>query len=247
MRRHPRKDRRDFRAHPQRISETRKFVRHPCSIAGGAAFLSPRLPRGLACDYLVSVPFDAILGQPTAVGTLEQMLRSGRIHHAMRFEGPKGVGKEMAAMAFAQALVCTSEDPLGCGVCSACERAVTLGEGKPAVPVHPDVIFVERGLYPPEVLGRSRPEAQELSVDQIRSVVLERVAYPPHEGKARVYIIRRAEELSISAANALLKTLEEPGRNTHFILLVSRPARLLSTIQSRTLRVRFARRLPTKC
>jgi DNA polymerase-3 subunit delta' len=186
------------------------------------------------------VPFDAILGQPAAVGTLEHMLQSGRVHHAMRFEGPQGVGKEMAAMAFAQALVCTSGDPLGCGTCSACERAVTMGEGIPAVPRHPDVIFLERGLYPPEVLGRSRPETQELSVDQIRSVVLERVAYPPHEGRARIYIVRRAEELSISAGNALLKTLEEPGRNTYFILLVSRSAKLLSTIRSRTLRVRFA-------
>ena len=143
-------------------------------------------------------------------------------------------------MAFAQALVCTSGEPTGCGKCSACKRAVKMGEGKPEVPLHPDVILVERGLYPPEVLGRSRGETQDISVDQIRTIVLERVAYPPHEGHARVYIIRRAEELSISAANALLKTLEEPGRNTHFVLLVSRPARLLSTIQSRTLRIRFA-------
>lgn len=186
------------------------------------------------------MPFDAILGQPAAVGTLEQMLRSGRVHHAMRFEGPHGIGKEMVAMAFAQALVCTGGDPLGCGTCSACQRAVTMGEGTPAVPRHPDVILLERGLYPPEVLGRSRPETQDLSVDQVRSVVLDRAAYPPHEGKARVYIVRRAEELSISAGNALLKTLEEPGRNTYFVLLVARPARLLSTIRSRTLRVRFA-------
>jgi DNA polymerase-3 subunit delta' len=186
------------------------------------------------------VPFEAIFGQAAAVGTLEQMLRAGRVHHALRFEGIEGVGKEMAAMAFAQALVCTAGNPTGCGGCSACERAVTMGEGVPSVPLHPDVIFVERGLYPPEVLGRTRPEAQELSVDQIRTVVLERAAFPPHEGKARIYIVRRAEELSISAANALLKTLEEPGRNTYFVLLVSRPARLLSTIRSRTLRVRFA-------
>ena len=158
----------------------------------------------------------------------------------MRFEGPDGVGKEMAAMALAQALLCTEGEPLGCGTCSACRRAVTLGEGTPAVPLHPDVIFVERGLYPPEVIGRSRPEAQEISVGQIRSVVLERIAFPPHEGRARIFIIRRAEELSISAGNALLKTLEEPGNNTYFVLLVSRPARLLSTVQSRTLRIRFA-------
>ncbi|MCL2824921.1 MAG: DNA polymerase III subunit delta', partial [Polyangiaceae bacterium] len=160
--------------------------------------------------------------------------------------------KEMAAMAFAQALVCTeggtsggisggtSGNALGCGVCSACRRAVTMGDGVPAVPMHPDVIFLERGLYPHEMIGRLRDEAQDLSVDQVRTVVLERAAFPPHEGRARVYIVRRAEELSISAGNALLKTLEEPGSSTHFILLVARPGKLLSTIRSRTLRIRFA-------
>lgn len=196
--------------------------------------------RGAGSDYGALVPFDAILGQPAAVGTLTQSLRSGRVHHALRFEGPDGVGKEMAAMALAQALVCSAGDPLGCGRCSACQRAVTFGEGTPAVPVHPDIILVERGLYPPEAIGRRSPELQEISVDQVRTVVLEHASFPPHEGKARVFIIRRAEELSVSAANSLLKTLEEPGQGTHFILLVSRPARLLSTIQSRTLRVRFA-------
>lgn len=187
-----------------------------------------------------AVSFDAILGQAPAIGTLKRMLQSGRVHHALRFEGPDGVGKEMAAMAFAQALVCTAGEPLGCGQCSACRRAGTLCEGTPATPMHPDVILIERGLYPPEVLGRRTPEAQEISVDQIRSVVLERASYAPHEGRARLFIIRRAEELSISAANALLKTLEEPGRGTHFVLLVSRPAALPNTILSRTLRIRFA-------
>jgi DNA polymerase-3 subunit delta' len=196
-----------------------------------------RAPRS---DYGAPVPFDAILGQPAAVGTLTHSLRSGRVHHALRFEGPDGVGKEMTALALAQALLCTGGDPLGCGTCSACRRAITMGEGTPAVPLHPDVIFVERGLYPPEAIGRRTPEAQDISVDQIRTVVLEHAAFPPHEGRARVFIIRRAEELNASAANALLKTLEEPGPGTHFILLVSRPSRLLSTIQSRTLRVRFA-------
>jgi DNA polymerase-3 subunit delta' len=198
------------------------------------------LGRRPGSDYLAVVPFDTVQGQPTAVGTLERVLRSGRVHHALRFEGPEGVGKEMAAMALAQALVCTGGNPLGCGVCSACRRAVTLGEGTPAVPLHPDVIFVERGLYPPEVLGRSGPEAKEISVQQIRTVVLERIPFPPHEGRARIFIIRRAEELSISAGNALLKSLEEPGNNTYFVLLVARPARLLSTVQSRSLRIRFA-------
>src|SRR5262249_53466545 len=107
-------------------------------------------------------------------------------------------------------------------------------------PVHPDVVVVERGLYAPQSIGRRTPETQDISIDQIRTLVLARSAFAPHEGRAKVFIVRRAEELSVSAANALLKTLEEPGARTHFILLSSQPEALLPTILSRTQRVRFA-------
>jgi DNA polymerase III subunit delta' len=69
--------------------------------------------------------------------------------------------------------------------------------------------------------------------------VLSRVGFPPHEGKAIVCIVRGAEELTVSAANALLKTLEEPPARNFFILLTSKPSRLLDTSRSRTLPVRF--------
>jgi DNA polymerase-3 subunit delta' len=184
------------------------------------------------------VPFSHILGQDAAVATISAALRRGRVHHAYRFEGPDGTGKEMAAFALAQALVCVGGDPLGCGRCDACERAVKLSE-RPKTPIHPDVTVVEKNLYPPETIGRSRGELTEISVDQIRTIVLAHAAYPPHEGRARVFIVRRAEELSVGAANALLKTLEEPRQGTHFILISSRGDRLLNTIRSRTLPVRF--------
>src|ERR1041384_3910759 len=83
--------------------------------------------------------FDAILGQDTAIQTLKTALASGGPHHAYRFEGPDGVGKERAAFALAQALVCTREPNVGCGECSACTRAVTLSEEEPAGPKHPAV------------------------------------------------------------------------------------------------------------
>lgn len=185
------------------------------------------------------MPFTHILGQETAVTTLERALVTGRVHHAYRFEGPDGVGKEMAAFALAQALVCAAGDPLGCGRCDACRRAVTLTEGRPSVPLHPDVRLVERGLYPPDVLGQRTEEAKDISVHQIRAIVLANAQFPPHEGRARVFILRRAEEMSVGAANAILKTLEEPRQGTHFILLTARPDRLLSTIRSRTLPLRF--------
>jgi DNA polymerase III subunit delta' len=185
------------------------------------------------------VPFSHIHGQDAALATLATALRRGRVHHAHRFEGPDGTGKEMAAFALAQALVCTGGDPLGCGKCDACQRAVKFSDERPVVPLHPDVTLVEKNLYLPDTIGRSRPELTDISVDQIRTIVLAHAAYPPHEGRARVFIVRRAEELSQSAANALLKTLEEPRPGTHFVLLTSRPDRLLNTIRSRTLPVRF--------
>jgi DNA polymerase-3 subunit delta' len=177
-----------------------------------------------------------VLGQEPAIRTLERALESGRVHHAYRFEGPEGVGKELAAFALAQAVVCDVAGAHGCGECSACRRAVTLAEDEPHVPLHPDVVLVGRGLYA-SVVGSS--EATGISIEQVRRVVLARAGYPPHEGRALVFIVRAADELTPQAANAHLKTLEEPGPSTHFILLSSRPNKLLDTVRSRTLAVRF--------
>ena len=187
------------------------------------------------------MPFSQILGQSTAVETLVRALQSGKVHHAYRFEGPDGVGKEMAAFALAQSLECTEpRDHLACGACSACKRVVMLSEEPPRVPKHPDVVLLERGLYPAASLGSDTAESSTINLPQIRRLVQSRIGFPPHEGQALVFIIRRADELNANAANALLKTLEEPPERTHFILLTSRPHRLLDTIRSRTLAVRFA-------
>jgi len=181
--------------------------------------------------------FSHILGQEPAVQTLTRALDSGHVHHAYRFEGPAGVGKERAAFALAQALVCEAGGPRACEKCSACQRALRISEEEPQVPAHPDVILLQRGLYRGRI---SANEATGISIEQVRRMVLERIGYGPHEGRARVFIVRDADELTVSAANALLKTLEEPGQGTHFVLLTSRPNRLLDTIRSRTLPVRFS-------
>jgi DNA polymerase-3 subunit delta' len=179
-----------------------------------------------------------LLGQPTAYQTLTRALLSGRVHHAYRFEGPAGVGKETAALLLAQALVCTEAPGDGCERCSACRRAVTFAKEAPEVPGHPDVVLVGRGIYPSGLLGGAG-EATGISVEQIRRIVLPRVGMPPHEARNLVFLIRDADELTVAAANALLKTLEEPHSGVHFVLLTSRPAQLLDTILSRTLAVRF--------
>jgi DNA polymerase-3 subunit delta' len=156
------------------------------------------------------------------------------------FDGPEGVGKELAAFALAQALVCETRDgkEAACGVCSACVRAPV--DPKTSRSKHPDIVVLERALYEPAQIGRRTPENQDLSIDQVRTLVLSHAQFPPHEGRARVFIVRRAEEMSTPAANALLKTLEEPIAKMHFILLTSQPDALLPTILSRVQRVRFA-------
>ncbi len=207
-----------------------------------ASTLAPPTRRRYECGVPAPPPplLSTLLAQDTARTTLERALARGKVHHAYLFDGPEGVGKERAALGLAQALVCERRGEGGaaaCGACSACQRVVVRkGEARP---VHPDVVILERGLYAPEQIGRRSPETQDLSIDQVRTLVLARAAFPPHEGRARVFIVRRAEELSQGAANALLKTLEEPPARTHFVLLSSRAGSLLPTIQSRTLRVRF--------
>lgn len=179
--------------------------------------------------------------QPTAVDTLRRAIATDRVHHAYLFDGADGVGKERAAFGLAQALVCERRlagDSEACGECRSCARALPrAGEARP---VHPDVVVLERGLYDPATIGRRSPETQDLSIDQVRTLVLGRAAFPPYEGRAKIFILRRAEDLSQAAANALLKTLEEPGPRTHFVLLSSVADSLLPTIRSRTQRVRFA-------
>jgi DNA polymerase III subunit delta' len=181
-----------------------------------------------------------VRAQPTAVDTLRRALAADRVHHAYLFDGPDGVGKERAALGLAQALVCERRAPGSadaCGACRPCTRALPRpGEARP---LHPDVVVLERGLYDPATIGRRAPETQDLSIDQVRSLVLARAAFPPIEGRAKVFVVRRAEELSQQAANALLKTLEEPGPRTHFVLLSAVADSLLPTIRSRTQRVRF--------
>lgn len=185
------------------------------------------------------MPFSEILGQEPALATLRHALGCGRVHHAYRFEGPPGVGKELAAFALAQALVCERGSAEACGACRACHRAITFSETPPHVPLHPDVVLLERGLYK-GVLGSGTGEATGIGIEQVRRIVLTRSGFPPHEGRALVFIVRAADEITVQAANALLKTLEEPPARTHFVLLTSRPSRLLDTIRSRSLPVRFA-------
>jgi DNA polymerase-3 subunit delta' len=170
------------------------------------------------------MPFAEIRGQERAVARLRRAWVAGRLPQAYCFAGPSGVGKRTTALALAQAVNClmpvaggTGADD-ACGACVACRK---IGGG-----LHPDVAEV-------------RPEGKTvITIDQIREVA-GRAALRPYEGRRPVWILDPADLMQEPAANALLKTLEEPAGATLFVLVTAAPSALLPTILSRCQVVRF--------
>jgi DNA polymerase-3 subunit delta' len=146
-------------------------------------------------------------GQDAAIGFLEQAVP--RPHHAYLFAGPEGGGKQLAAKAFAAALLCADG---GCGQCRACRLA--LGEK------HPNLFVVE-------------PEGRDIHVETVRQEVWQPAHRTAPEPGRKVFVIREADRLNPSAADVLLKVLEEPPADAVLLLLSARPHELPDTILSR--------------
>lgn len=160
-----------------------------------------------------------ILGQETAVRQLELALEKGRFHHAYLFVGPEGVGRRTVARALAAALNCQEVNPgdRPCGRCSSCLRA-RAGN-------HPGIREIE-------------PEKDSLRLHQVRQVQ-EELRFAPLAGEYRAVIIGAADKLTLEAANALLKILEEPPAATVFILVATDLALVPATVVSRCCTVNF--------
>lgn len=176
-----------------------------------------------------------VQGQTHAVEALKASLAKQQVHHAWLFHGPDGVGKEFTAIGLAQALVCPEEPWVGCGACSACTRVVKRN--------HPDVTWVmpeaeqvERGMS-----GRSdftNAPSRFIRIYQVRELQ-ERLSLRALEARHKVVIFVTAHAMNEEAQNALLKTLEEPPRDTVLILIASAPDKLLPTIRSRCSKASF--------
>ncbi len=164
-----------------------------------------------------------IRGQERAVAALRRALASDRVPHAYLFAGPAHSGKYTTALALASAMNCLQSPGEGCDACVPCHKIDT--------GIHPDVVTLQ-----PEGEGAT----QKVKIGTIRDQVVARVGLPPHEGRARIYLIEEAGAMQVAAANALLKTLEEPPARTHFFLMTTAPDQLLPTIRSRCQRVTFA-------
>jgi DNA polymerase-3 subunit delta' len=145
----------------------------------------------------------------------------GRLPHALLLHGPKGLGKERFARQLAALCLCqrSPAGPMPCGSCRGC-RLVQAG-------THPDLYVVE------PLEGKIA-----LSIDQIRELIGD-LTLQPHMAALRVAIICPAEAMTPSAANALLKTLEEPAGATLLALVTARPSALPATVRSRCQALRF--------
>jgi DNA polymerase III subunit delta' len=164
---------------------------------------------------------DRIRGQKRVVELLQRAMAQDRVPHAYLFCGPAGAGKMTTAVALAAAIQCIDAPGRGCGECVACSKI--------AGGIHPDVQVLER-----------QGAAQIIPIETVRSQVIATLGLPPHEGNARIFLVEEASSLASASANALLKTLEEPPRRTHFILCTTAPDQLLPTIRSRCQRVMFS-------
>jgi DNA polymerase-3 subunit delta' len=155
---------------------------------------------------------------------LADAIGSGRIHHALLFASPRGYGKRALADAFAAAVLCRQRnaDGTACGICRAC---VLVAAGS-----HPDLVRVTF-----EIRDDGRPRT-ELTVDQLRALG-QRLALASQFGGWQIAIIDPADAMNPNAANALLKTLEEPSTNTVIALIADDPSRLPPTIRSRCRRI----------
>ena len=168
------------------------------------------------------MPFKAIIGHAQPLRFLQAALKSGRLGHALLFHGEDRIGKRLVAKVLAQAINCEAAPPLSppdaCGTCRSCHQ-IDIGS-------HPDVTIIQA------TSGKGE-------TDQTREIE-SRFIYRPLVGSRKIVILDNADLLRQEAANALLKTIEEPPPDSLIILVSAYPECLLPTIRSRCQELRFA-------
>jgi DNA polymerase-3 subunit delta' len=165
------------------------------------------------------MPFGNIKGHDNIVLFFKRALGQGAVSHSYLFFGPEGVGKALMAEMLAKALNCLTMTDDSCDKCASCVKIDNKN--------HPDIARIE-------VEGKK----DAVSIEQVRE--LERqINLKAYEARTKVFIITEADKMSEAAANCLLKTLEEPPKNSVIILVTSRAEDILPTVKSRCKQVKF--------
>lgn len=165
--------------------------------------------------------WDSVLGHEQNKEFLQSFLKAQARPHALLFCGAEGLGKKKLALEFAKTFLCLNGK--GNDGCEAC-RLLNFADGNVS---HPDFIMVER-----------LPEKRELLIDQMRDLA-KQAAFAPVLSKNKICIVEDADTMKEAAANSFLKLLEEPPEGWLIILLASSEDKLLSTILSRVVKLRF--------
>lgn len=186
-----------------------------------------------------------VVGHEVAVKTLRMSISSGRVATSYLFAGEQGVGKRYTAVNFIKALNCRGGKAGPPALFSLPEEGDTKEEQEPdACDACPSCAKIDSGTHPDFITVE--PDGAQIKVEQIRRLE-EILTLKPHEGVKKAAIVDSAEKLHPAAANAFLKTLEEPPAGSIIILVTAAPGLLLETIRSRCTRVNFAPLGPADC
>ena len=165
------------------------------------------------------MPFHDCIGHQQSIAFLQSTASHERLAHAYLFHGEEAIGKRLMAIRLAQALTCERPPEThsldSCGACRTCLQI----EAR----THPDFFIIE-----PDQEQATR----QIKIEQVREIE-HQIMYRPLIGDRKICLIDDADRMTIGAANALLKTLEEPPAHSLFLLISSRPAALPATIRSR--------------
>lgn len=167
--------------------------------------------------------WDEVLGHQQNKEFLQKLLKPGSRPHALLFYGMGGIGKKMLALHFAKMFLCKSASKKPCGICESC-RLMDIENNSFA---HPDFY-----LLTAEEAGK------DIKIEQVKEMA-KQAAFAPVLSEHKVCIIDDAGQMTAEAANSLLKLLEEPPPGWLFILITQQAERLLPTVLSRVVRLRF--------
>ena len=170
----------------------------------------------------------------------ELLGRGNRIPHALLVHGRSGIGKVRFARALAQSLLCEAADAgMACGQCPACGWFVN-GNHPDFRELLPEALMMEDvgddTAVEADIDAKEKKKSREIKIDQIRGIA-DFMTLTTHRDGWRVLMVHPAEAMNPAAANALLKTLEEPPARTVILLISDQPGRLMATIRSRCQRV----------